>query len=196
MINPQDMQVYEILTAVTKLPKEEQVAELQKYSNHTPLKYILKWNFDYTIQSVLPEGSPPFNAAEEDGPPRDSLWSSINLFPVFVKSQQSASMRMLQIEKQFIDLLEHIEAEEAEVIVLTKDKKLQEKYDITVETVTAAFPGFINDPIVDVETVPETPEDKAQKMIDLANKKKEQAKTLNAEARELVKEAKQLKAGE
>ena len=196
MINPRDMQVHEILTAVTKLPQDQQVTELQKYSDHTPLKYILKWNFDSSIQSVLPEGSPPFNSAEEDGPPRDSLWSGINLFPVFVKSQQSASMKMLQIEKQFIDLLEHIDSQEAEVIVLTKDKKLQTKYDISVETINTAFPDLINVPITDVETIPETPEEKAQKLIDLANRKKEQAKTLNAEARELVKEAKQLKAGE
>lgn len=193
MIKSRDMQVFEILEAVSNLPKEQQAQELRKYQDHTPLQYILKWNFDESIVSVLPEGSPPHNSAEEDGPPQQSLWGALQLFPAFVKSGASAKMQMIQIEKQFIDLLEHLEPKEARVVVLAKDGELQEVYPIGVDVISEAFPDLISRPAQIV--VEETPEQKAAKLMKLAEQKKEQAKRLNAEAKELTKEAKTL-AGE
>ena len=193
MIQPQDMQVFEILEAVTSLPEPEQAAELRKYANHAPLSYILKFNYDASIVSLLPEGSPPFNSAEEDGPPRSSLREYLQLFPTFVRSGVSANMKMLQIEKSFIDMLEHIDAEEAEVVILAKDKNLESKYLISLSVVTEAFPNLISQP-VESEVREITPEEKAARLKQLAEQKKEKAKLLNAEARELIKEAKQLEA--
>ena len=193
MIHPQDMQVFEILEEVAALPTEQQATQLSKYSQHPALRYVLKWNYDSTIVSILPEGSPPFNSAEEDGPPRSSLREYLQLFPTFVRSGVSAKMKMLQIEKSFIDMLEHIDAEEAEVVVLAKDKNLESKYLISLSVVTEAFPNLISQP-VESEVREITPEEKAARLKQLAEQKKEKAKLLNAEARELIKEAKQLEA--
>ena len=42
----------------------------------------------------------------------------------------------------FIQLLERLHAEEAELICLTKDKKLKNKYKLTKETIAEAYPDI------------------------------------------------------
>lgn len=196
MINARDMQVHEILTDVEKgATFEQQVATLRRYKDHQPLQYVLKWNYDSSIKTVLPEGRPPFNEFDPDaGPAPRSLWDYLDMFPIFVKSGRSMEMKMLQIEKNFIDLLENVDSAEADVIIATKDKQLHQNFSIEPAVIKEAFPDLLFAPEV-VEVVQKSPEEKANQLIELANQKKEQAKQLNAEAKELIKEAKEL-AGE
>lgn len=195
MIKAQDMQVFEILDQVDRAVEADRVTVFKKYQDHSPLGYILKWNFDDSIVSILPEGVPPYNSAEEDGPSSGSLWGALRLFPLFVKSAQSAKMRLIQIEKQFIDLIEHLDPREVEVLCAAKDGTLQTIYsNITLDLVQEAFPGLIAAPTTKV--VKElTDEEKAQKLVTLADEKKAKAKALQAEAKEHIKEANALLAG-
>jgi len=69
MTQSQDMQVYEILEELDACTTKQRKVDLirTKYSNHTPLQYVLRWNFDNSINSLLPEGEPPFDKEEKDG---------------------------------------------------------------------------------------------------------------------------------
>lgn len=195
-IKPQDMQVYEILNEISNLKDDSlKVQTFQsKYSDHTPLHRILKMNYCRTIVPMLPEGSPPFNRNEgADGPNQSSLWNFVRVFPVIVKSQQSLNMKTLQIENMFIEMLESVDPQEADVIVLAKDKNLQNEFDISYEVVAAAFPNLkIQSTGKKVEQVELSDEDKAMKMLERAESLKAQAKQFNAEAKELIKRAKEL----
>lgn len=184
-IIPRDMQVNEVLDEVSALKSDELKVELlkMKYSDHVPLQRVLKMNFCDSIISVLPEGVPPFNREKQDGPNLSSLWAYAKNFAYFVKSAQSANMKPLQIEKIFIEMLEAIDVEEADMICLAKDKKLQEKWNISVDVVKRAFPSLnirSNAP-----SRPKTQEE-------LAEEKKEKIAMLKARAKELSDKSKAL----
>ena len=190
------MQVFEILSEISKLPTDElKVNTLQKkYYDHTPLHRILKMNYCDTIQPMVPDGTPPFNRNDNaDGPNHSSLWEYIRLFPVIVRSAQSVKMRPLQIERTFIEMLEAVDANEAEIICLAKDKKLQTKYEISSEVVKNAFPVLnivTNKPVEPV--VEKTNEEKAAEFVELAKTKKAEAKKLYEEAKQCIKKAEEL----
>ena len=192
-IKPQDMQVFEILSEISKLGDDSlKVQTFQsKYSDHTPLHRILKMNYCKNIIPMLPEGSPPFNRNEgADGPNQSSLWNFVRVFPVIVKSQQSMKMKPLQIENMFIEMLESVDPQEADVIVLAKDKNLESEFDITSEVVTRAFPNLNIE--ATGKKVELTDEDKAMRMLEKAERLKAMAKQYNSEAKDLIKKAKEL----
>ena len=59
----------------------------------------------------------------------------------FVKGGNDA-LSSLRKETMFINILQGLHPLEAEIVVLTKDKKLQTKYKITKEIVSEAFPDI------------------------------------------------------
>lgn len=191
-IASRDMQVFEILDEIGGIKADVLKIEMlrTKYSDHIPLHRILKMNFCDSIQSIVPEGAPPFNREKVDGPNRASLWAYVQQFPYFVKSAVSAKLRPLQVEKIFIEMLEAVDVEEAEMVILAKDKKLTTKWNISAEVVTQAFPQL---KIVASEPPKiKTPEERAEELLDLADVKKTQAKQLQDEAKKLIAEAKAL----
>ena len=186
------MQVFEILNEVSALKSDALKIELlqTKYSDHTPLLRVLKMNFCDTIVSTLPEGSPPLNREKIDGPSKASLWSYIKHFPIFVRSGASANMRPLQIERIFIEMLEAIDVEEADMFLLAKDKKLTNKWNISIEVIKAAFPNLNITSVIPAK--PKTAEERVAEMTELAEFKKNEAKRLQEEARKLLSDAKSL----
>jgi hypothetical protein len=53
------------------------------------------------------------------------------------------SLSKLKKETMFINLLEGLHPLEAEILILVKDKKLQDKYSITKEIVSEAYPDIV-----------------------------------------------------
>ena len=52
-------------------------------------------------------------------------------------------MSNIRRETMFINILQGLHPLEAEIVVLAKDKKLSDKYKITKEVVTEAYPNII-----------------------------------------------------
>ena len=52
-------------------------------------------------------------------------------------------MNNIRRETMFINILQGLHPLEAEIVVLTKDKKLSDKYKITREVVAEAYPNII-----------------------------------------------------
>ena len=159
---------YEVLEAASKQRTKARKTEvLQRYA-HDSIMTILIWNFDETAISVLPPGDVPYGNTREDNSMTGTLSDRINdavgkmnemgstslgsqdqgkasirkeytKFYNFVKGGND-SLSSLRRETMFINILEGLHPLEAEILVLVKDKRLTEKYKITKEIVSAAYP--------------------------------------------------------
>ena len=70
--------VFEVLEAASKQrTKAKKVEVLQKYQELS-LKQVLKWNFDTTITSVLPEGEVPYTGYDEQTSNSGTLTTKIS----------------------------------------------------------------------------------------------------------------------
>ena len=135
--------VHEIFAAVVaKRTKDEKISILQQY-NENFIKVLLIWNFDSSVQSILPEGDVPIQPREnaDTVPPASNIRKEWSKFYNFVKGGNDA-MNRLRKETMFINFLESFHPGEAEVLCLVKDKKLQTKYNITKELVSEAYPDI------------------------------------------------------
>ena len=76
---PRNPFVFEILDLASKQrTKAKKVAVLQRYGDLS-LKQILKWNYDTSIVSVLPEGEVPYGKFEDDAKTSGNLTKKITL---------------------------------------------------------------------------------------------------------------------
>jgi hypothetical protein len=135
--------VHEILAHVSKQKSvAKKVEALQEYRNDA-LTAVLIWNFDDTVYSLLPEGEVPFNKNEVPvGTDHTSLrreWKNLYHFIRGGNDKLSKTRR----ESMFIQMLEGLHPEEADVICLVKDKNLGTKYKLTKDHVAKAFPDIV-----------------------------------------------------
>ena len=160
--------VFEVLEAASKQrTKARKIEVLQKYA-HNSIMALLIWNFDESVISLLPEGDVPYGNTREDNSVTGTLSDKINdavgmmaesgstslgsqdlgkasirkeftKFYNFLKGGNSG-LSSLRRETMFINILEGLHPLEAEILILTKDKKLTDKYKITKDVVSAAYP--------------------------------------------------------
>ena len=151
--------------------KAKKVEVLQKYGDLS-LKVVLKWNFDTSITSALPEGEVPYTGYDQQTTKGGTLTTKISQevrrmhesgsfslgssdqeghttirreskqFYRFVKGGDDA-MNQIRRETMFINILEGLHPLEAEIVVLAKDGKLEDRYKITKDVVAEAFPDIV-----------------------------------------------------
>jgi hypothetical protein len=160
--------VFEILELASKQRSNAKKVEVLKTYEHDSLKAILIWNFDSTVISLLPEGDVPYgdvkdqnvysgtlsqNLAKEasggesatvqdlQGRGRTSLRKEYQNLYHYVRGGNN-TLSTIRREMMFINLLQGLHPKESEVLILTKDKKLTDKYKITFENVKESFPDI------------------------------------------------------
>ena len=160
--------IYEILDLTAKQktnPKKVQV--LQHYA-HDSVKSLMIWNFDDTVISLLPEGEVPYGDLKDQNVYSGSLSENLSMEArggeaatrQDLQGQGRTSLRRewqnlynyvqggnnslsgIRREMMFINLLRGLHPKEAEVLILTKDKDLGTKYNITIDNVKQAFPNM------------------------------------------------------
>lgn len=135
--------ISEVLQKVSNAKtKAEKVKLLQEY-NSDALRSILIINFDESVVCLLPEGTPPYKKNEAPkGTEHTLLEKESRLLFNFFKGG-NPSINQTRREMIFIQMLEGLHADEAEVVVLAKDKKITDKYKrITFNVVQEAFPNI------------------------------------------------------
>ena len=165
---PQNPIVHEVLElASSQRANARKVEALQKYGEDS-VKVILKWNFDDTIVSVLPEGEVPYGEEEDqlvysgslseniakeaaggdsataqdlDGRGRTTLRNTWKNLYHYVQGGNDGLTKTRR-EMMFINLLKGLHPKEAEILVLVKDGKLEEKYKISKQNVKDAYPAM------------------------------------------------------
>ena len=160
--------VYEVFDAASKQRSKAKKVEVLKRYAHDSIMTVLIWNFDETAISVLPPGDVPYGTNREDNSMTGTLSDKINdavgkmaemgsnslgsqdqgkstirkeysKFYNFVKGGND-SLSSLRRETMFINILEGLHPLEAEILILVKDKRLTDKYKITKEIVSLAYP--------------------------------------------------------
>ena len=165
---PNNPFVYEVFDACSKQRTKAKKVEVLKRYAHESVMAVLIWNFDETIISLLPEGDVPYGNTREDNSVTGSLSDKINDAVNMMRESGSSSLgsqdqgkasiraeytkfynflkggnnglSSLRRETMFINILEGLHPLEAEILVLVKDKKLTDKYKITKEVVSLAYP--------------------------------------------------------
>ena len=158
--------VFEILDAASsQRSKAKKVEALRRYE-HPSVKMIFVWNFDDSVISLLPPGAVPYgetnaqttfagtlsdnlikeaqggdSATGQDlvGRGKSSLRREYQNLYHYVKGGND-KLTTTGREMMFINLLEGLHPRESEILILTKDKKLTDKYKISLDVVKEAYP--------------------------------------------------------
>lgn len=130
----------EILRKVSNAKTKKEKIEILHKHNSQALRSILIWNFDESVVSMLPEGDVPYTPNDAPvGTDHTRLEQEYKGLYRFVKGGAD-KLPSLKRESLFVQLLEGLSAEEAELICLVKDKKLSSKYKrITKAVIQEAF---------------------------------------------------------
>ena len=135
--------ISEVLQKVSNAKtKAEKIKLLHEYNIQT-LRSILIWNFDESVKSLLPEGEVPYTPNEAPAGTEHTLLEQESKRFYYFVANGNANIPQVKRETMFIQMLEGLHSSEAELMVLTKDKKLGKKYKITRACVEEAFPQIV-----------------------------------------------------
>ena len=161
---------FEILELASKQRSKAKKVEALRKFEHISITTVLFWNFEDTVISDLPEGDVPYASTGEQGSFNGTLSEKIgdavskmseigsnslgsqdqgqttirkeyNKFYNFMKGG-NPGLSSLRRESMFINILQGLHPLEAEILCLVKDKRLGEKYKITKEIVSEAYPNI------------------------------------------------------
>jgi len=131
--------ISEIIKKASNAKTKAEKIKILRQNNSQALRSVLKWNFDPSIESDLPEGTVPYNPNDAPiGTEHTVLAREYRQLANFIK--YANNLTNMKRETLFIQLLEGLHESEAEILVLVKDKDLQSKYRITSAVVQEAFP--------------------------------------------------------
>ena len=139
---PKDALVTEILQKVSSAKtKKEKIDLLQEYNNNA-LRAILIINFDESLEFLLPEGEVPFTPNDAPvGTEHTRLAHEYKGLYRYFKGGDS-SIKGMKREQLFVQLLEGLAEEEANLLVSACNKDIQSKYRVTKAVVAEAFPAI------------------------------------------------------
>ena len=163
--NPFVFEVLELASAQRSSAKRVEI--LKKYADNS-IKSVLIWNFDESVISMIPEGEVPYGEPTEqtvysgslsenisremsggqsatgqdlDGRNKTSLRKEwVNLYN-FVKGGND-SLTKTRREMMFINILRGLHPREAEILILVKDGLLTDRYRLTKNMVSEAYPDI------------------------------------------------------
>ena len=130
----------EILEKVSKIKsKKEKVTFLRKYQTDA-LRMICKASFDPNIVWELPEGDVPYNQNDApEGTEHTILAHEARKLYHFIKGG-NPTLTQNKREIMFIQMLEGLHSDEAELIILAKNKDLNKTYKgLTASAVCEAY---------------------------------------------------------
>ena len=133
--------ISEVLRKVSNAKTKKEKVEILHKHNSQALRSILIWNFDESVVSMLPEGDVPYTPNDAPvGTDHTRLEQEYKGLYRFVKGGAD-KLPSLKRESLFVQLLEGLSAEEAELMVLAKDGRMTDKYKrITKAVISEAFP--------------------------------------------------------
>jgi len=133
--------ISEVLQKVHSAKTKAQKVKILQDNNTNALRSVLIANFDESVQSLLPEGDVPYQKNDAPlGTEHTVLEQEYRKLYLFFKG--GSTIKQSQRENLFIQMLEGLSVEEAELLILVKDKALNKKYRVTRACVETAFPSI------------------------------------------------------
>ena len=135
--------ISEILRKVSNAKTKAEKVKLLRENNSTALRQLLIINFDESVVSLMPEGDVPYKPNDAPvGTDHSRLEQEYRGLYRFFKGGD-ARLKPAKRETMFIQLLEGLSAEEAELLCLVKDGNMNTKYKrITKAVISEAFPAI------------------------------------------------------
>ena len=134
------MTLLELLTRIDGAKSQKERGELLKQNQNHHLENLLWYTFHPDVKFMLPKGAPPYNAS---APSRNSklIYGQIRMLN-YLTNEFTGNLTPIKKEQMFIQILESVSTEEAELLIQMKDKKLKVtglSYNLVKET----FPGLL-----------------------------------------------------
>ena len=169
---PKQPFVFEVFDLVSRQRSKAKKIEVLRNYDEQHIRRLLIWNFDESLTSILPEGEVPYADPEDQVSYSGTLTTRLTndvrsmhesgSFSLGISDQQGHTtirresknfyhfirggndgMNNLRRESMFINMLQGLHPLEAEIVCLVKDGNLSDKYKITRENVTEAYPDII-----------------------------------------------------
>ena len=135
-----NLSFHEILTKVNNAKDKPKKIEVLKKYDTNELRMFLKGAFDEKLEWLLPEGKPPYTPNDAPvGTEHTWLKQEVKRMFHFLKGG-NPQLSQMKRDNMFIQMLEGLSAEEAELLVWAKDGELNKHYKgLTANLVKEAF---------------------------------------------------------
>ena len=133
--------ISEILRKVSNAKTKAEKIKILRENNTVALRQLMIINFDESVISLLPEGDVPYTPNDAPvGTDHTRLEQEYRGLYRFFQGGDG-KLPSLKRESMFVQLLEGLAAEEAELLVLVKDGQMNKSYKrITKAVISEAFP--------------------------------------------------------
>ena len=148
----------EILTRLGKIKTKKDKVTFLKQHNTDALRMVIKASFDPKVKWALPYGEVPFipNDAPEGTEHNVLSYEARKLYHYIEGGNNQLSQT--KREMMFVQMLEGLHPNEAEVIVAAKDKVLHQKFKgLSVNVVKEAFDWDDDYMVIEHEMYPQAP---------------------------------------
>jgi hypothetical protein len=148
--------ISEVLQRVSNAKTKAKKVEILKEYKTPALTKVLLCNFSKSISFVFPSGETPYRPLDRPkGIDHLILITEHRQLEKFIKktingvtwygcsNRTAPSIQQLKKENLWIQILESLHPEEAQILDLIKDKKLTDRYKITKQKVIDAFPELL-----------------------------------------------------
>jgi hypothetical protein len=130
----------EILKKTSEFEKKQDKMEYLNKWDSAALRALLKYAYDPNVKFLLPEGAPPYK--QNDLPDLQGvLYSELRKLYLFIEGG-NPNLKQLRREYLFVQMLENLDKQDAELIIAVKDKTIPYK-GITKKFVEEMFPGLL-----------------------------------------------------
>ncbi len=134
--------MHEVLQKVSNAKTKKEKIKLLQELNSNALRMLLIINFDDSVVSMLPPGQVPYTPNDApEGTEHTILEKEARLLHHFFKGGSNVSQ--VKRENMFVQMLEGLNAGEAEALILAKDKKIGKRWKITKACVSEAYPSIV-----------------------------------------------------
>ncbi len=130
--------LHEIFTEIQEVPTRAERQEILKENDSFSLRTILQLNFHEDVKLDLPKGNPPYTCEEEPYGKPDQKIKQLG------KCIKGNSVNAIKKEKIFIEILESLTEEDANIVCLAKDGNIMKEYSRVSESlIKSVFPTFV-----------------------------------------------------
>tara|TARA_B100000242_G_C42835902_1_gene388282 strand:- start:142 stop:600 length:459 start_codon:yes stop_codon:yes gene_type:complete len=137
--------IAEVLKKVNNAKTKDKKIEILRKHDTESLRMVIKSSFDPKIKWVLPKGAVPFKPNDApEGTEHTLLVQEAKRLWHFIEGADNQTPRMRK-ETMFIQMLEGLHKEEADVVISAKDKKLHQKYKGLSDNVVKTAFGWNDD---------------------------------------------------
>ena len=136
-----------MLSEVANIKGRQEKIKYLRSIDHPIIRKLLRYMFDERIKFLLPEGAPPFEADKHMEVSR--LWTEVRRLYLFVEGG-NPNLTQINRERLFIEILESVDPDEAELLIAVKDKTSPVK-TLTPKLVEEEYPGIWDEKIEELK---------------------------------------------